>query len=338
MKRVFIDGSAGTTGLRIRERLANRKEIELVILPEEKRKDPLARRDALNGADIAFLCLPDAAATEAVALVENPGTAIIDTSTAHRTAQGWVYGFAELPGQRPRIAASKRIANPGCHASGFIALIAPLTHAGLLNKDALLCCTSLTGYSGGGKKMIAEYEADGRSPLLDAPRQYGLTQQHKHLKEMAAVCGLTHAPAFMPIVGDFYSGMEVSIPLFADQLNGNIDDVKAAYRAAYAGPVVNYAEAADEGVKITCDFVCRIYSKSPVFYVDDGAFIVLLQGLDYANRDEKLLDFSVRSKRHNMRNEEPWKKINVLVGMSTFRPDVDQSAEIVLRRAKDRLK
>ena len=247
MKRVFIDGSAGTTGLRIRERLANRKEIELVILPEEKRKDPLARRDALNGADIAFLCLPDAAAIEAVALVENPETAIIDTSTAHRTAEGWVYGFAELPGQRPRIAASKRIANPGCHASGFIALIAPLTHAGLLNKDALLCCTSLTGYSGGGKKMIAEYEADGRSPLLDAPRQYGLTQQHKHLKEMAAVCGLTHAPAFMPIVGDFYSGMEVSIPLFADQLNGNIDDVKAAYRATYAGPVVNYAEAADEG-------------------------------------------------------------------------------------------
>ena len=247
MKRVFIDGSAGTTGLRIRERLANRKEIELVILPEEKRKDPLARRDALKGADIAFLCLPDAAATEAVALVENPETAIIDTSTAHRTAEGWVYGFAELPGQRPRIAASKRIANPGCHASGFIALIAPLVHAGLLSMDALLCCTSLTGYSGGGKKMIAEYEADGRSPLLDAPRQYGLTQQHKHLKEMAAVCGLTHAPAFMPIVGDFYSGMEVSIPLFADQLNGNIDDVKAAYRAAYAGPVVNYAEAADEG-------------------------------------------------------------------------------------------
>ena len=246
MKRVFIDGSAGTTGLRIRERLANRKEIELVILPEEKRKDPLARRDALNGADIAFLCLPDAAATEAVALVENPETAIIDTSTAHRTAEGWVYGFAELPGQRPRIAASKRIANPGCHASGFIALIAPLTHAGLLNKDALLCCTSLTGYSGGGKKMIAEYEADGRSPLLDAPRQYGLTQQHKHLKEMAAICGLAHAPAFMPIVGDFYSGMEVSVPLFADQLNGGIDDVRAAYRKAYAGPVVYCAEGADE--------------------------------------------------------------------------------------------
>ena len=246
MKRVFIDGSAGTTGLRIRERLANRREIELVILPEALRKDPSARRDALNGADIAFLCLPDAAAMEAVALVENPDTAIIDTSTAHRTAEGWVYGFAELPGQRERIAASKRIANPGCHASGFIALIAPLVHAGLMKKDAALCCTSLTGYSGGGKKMIAEYEADDRSPLLDAPRQYGLTQQHKHLKEMVAVCGLEQVPAFMPIVGDFYSGMEVSVPLFAGQLNGSIDDVKAAYRTAYAGPIVNYAEAADE--------------------------------------------------------------------------------------------
>jgi len=246
MKRVFIDGSAGTTGLRIRERLANRPGIELITLPETLRKDLSARRDALNGADIAFLCLPDAAAIEAVALVDNPNTAIIDTSTAHRTAEGWIYGFAELPGQRDRIATSKRIANPGCHASGFIALIAPLVHAGLLNKDAALCCTSLTGYSGGGKKMIAEYEAGDRSPLLDAPRQYGLNQQHKHLKEMAAVCGLTRVPAFMPIVGDFYSGMEVSVPLFADQLDGAIDDVKAAYRAAYDGPVVRFTDAADE--------------------------------------------------------------------------------------------
>lgn len=247
MKRVFIDGSAGTTGLRIRERLAGRREIELIALPEELRKDPSARRDALNGADIAFLCLPDAAAVEAVSLVENPDTAIIDTSTAHRTAPGWVYGFAELAGQRERIAASKRIANPGCHASGFIALIAPLVAAGLLKKDALLACTSLTGYSGGGKKMIAEYEAEGRSPLLDAPRQYGLSQQHKHLPEMAALCGLENAPAFMPIVADFYSGMEVTVPLFAGQLNGSLEDIKAAYRACYAGPVVRYAEDSDEG-------------------------------------------------------------------------------------------
>ena len=247
MKRVFIDGSAGTTGLRIRERLAGRREIELIALPEALRKDPSARRDALNGADIAFLCLPDAAAIEAVALVDNPGTAIIDTSTAHRTAPGWVYGFAELAGQRERIAASKRIANPGCHASGFIALVAPLVAAGLLKKDALLTCTSLTGYSGGGKKMIAEYEAGDRSPLLDAPRQYGLSQQHKHLPEMAALCGLENAPAFMPIVADFYSGMEVTVPLFAGQLNGTIEDVKAAYRACYAGPVVRYVDDNDEG-------------------------------------------------------------------------------------------
>ena len=246
MKKVFIDGSAGTTGLRIDERLSQRQDLEIIRLPEALRKDAEARREALNSADIAFLCLPDAAAVEAVGLIDNPDTAVIDTSTAHRTAEGWVYGFAELAGQRDRIMQSRRIANPGCHASGFIALVAPLVRAGLVAKDARLSCFSLTGYSGGGKKMIAEYEAEGRSPLLDAPRQYGLGQQHKHLKEMSTVCGLTHAPAFMPIVGDFYSGMEVSVPLFADQLNGSIDDVKAAYRAAYEGPVVNFAEAADE--------------------------------------------------------------------------------------------
>jgi len=247
MKRVFIDGSAGTTGLRIRERLAGRAGIELITLPEALRKDASARRDALNVADIAFLCLPDAAAIEAVGLVDNPDTAVIDTSTAHRTAPGWVYGFAELDGQRQRIAASKRIANPGCHASGFIALIAPLVKAGLLAADAPLACTSLTGYSGGGKKMIAQYEAQDRDPLLDAPRQYGLTQQHKHLKEMTAICGLERSPAFMPIVADFYSGMEVTVPLFAGQLSGGVDDVKTVYRACYAGPVVRFEEAADEG-------------------------------------------------------------------------------------------
>ena len=237
MKRVFIDGSAGTTGLRIRERLSARRDIELIALPEALRKDPSARRDALNRADIAFLCLPDAAAVEAVALVENPDTAIIDTSTAHRTAQGWVYGFAELPGQREKIAASKRIANPGCHASGFVALIAPLTHAGLLKPDSLLCCTSLTGYSGGGKKMIAEYEGEGRDPLLDAPRQYGLSQSHKHLPEMAALCHLTRAPAFMPIVADYYAGMLVSVPFATSQLKGisSLAQLHECYADHYAG-------------------------------------------------------------------------------------------------------
>ena len=241
--KVFIDGSAGTTGLRIRERLEARADIALITLSEAVRKDPAARRAALNEADIAFLCLPDAAAAEAVGMIENPDTAVIDTSTAHRTAAGWTYGMAELAGQREKIASSKRVANPGCHASGFIALIAPLVKAGLVSADARLGCFSLTGYSGGGKKMIAEYEAPDRSPLLSAPRQYGLGQQHKHLREMAHVCGLSNLPGFSPIVADFYSGMEVSVQLF----DTDVEAVKAAYRAAYPGPVIRYAEGTDEG-------------------------------------------------------------------------------------------
>ena len=242
MTKVFIDGSAGTTGLRIRERLSARKDIELITLSEDVRKDVDARREALNAADIAFLCLPDQAASEAASLIDNPHTAVIDTSTAHRTSAGWVYGMPELHGQRAGIAASKRIANPGCHASGFIALIAPLVRAGVVPRDARLSCFSLTGYSGGGKKMIAEYESADRSPLLKAPRQYGLSQQHKHLKEMAVVCGLDNPPGFSPIVADFYSGMEVSVQLF----NTSIDEIKSIYNAVYRGPVIKYAEAADE--------------------------------------------------------------------------------------------
>ena len=187
MTKIFIDGSAGTTGLRIRERLSARKDLSLIILSEEKRKDTEARREALNSADIAFLCLPDAAAIEAVSLVSNPNTAIIDTSTAHRTNPDWTYGFPELSGQRKKIKTSKRIANPGCHASGFVALVEPLVRAGIISKDALLTCTSLTGYSGGGKKMIAEYESEERCPLLDAPRQYGIAQTHKHIPEMVKI-------------------------------------------------------------------------------------------------------------------------------------------------------
>ncbi len=246
MKKIFIDGSAGTTGLRICERLSPRKDIEVIRLTEALRKDPAARRDALNAADIAFLCLPDAAAIEAADMVTNPDTAVIDTSTAHRVAPGWVYGFAELEGQREKLAGSKRIANPGCHASGFIALVAPLVKAGLVGADALLTCFSLTGYSGGGKKMIADYESEGRDALLDAPRQYGLSQRHKHLPEMQALCGLDSAPVFCPIVADYYSGMEVTVPVFAEQLNGGIDDIRAVYRQVYAGPVVRFADAADE--------------------------------------------------------------------------------------------
>ena len=247
MTRVFIDGSAGTTGLRIRERLEARKDIELILLPEELRKAPEARRDALHSADIAFLCLPDDAAREAVALAEGSDCAIIDTSTAHRTAPGWVYGMAELAGQRERIARSKRVANPGCHASGFIALVAPLVAAGVIAKNAKLSCFSLTGYSGGGKKMISQYEDGERDALLDAPRQYGLNQNHKHLREMAAVCGLDFAPVFSPIVADFYSGMEVSVPLFGEWVSGGMARVKEALADAYAGPIIRYVESADEG-------------------------------------------------------------------------------------------
>ena len=247
MIKIFIDGSAGTTGLRIRERLMERQDLELIALPEEKRKDENARRDALNRADVAFLCLPDAAAVEAAAMIENDRTAVIDTSTAHRTAPGWVYGFPEVNGLREKICQSKRIANPGCHASGFIALVAPLVRAGLVDASAQLSCFSLTGYSGGGKKMIAEYEGADRNPLLDAPRQYGLTQRHKHLPEMAAVTGLNEPPCFCPIVADFYSGMEVSVPLFASQLKGTPAQIREIYREAYSGPVVRFVESPDEG-------------------------------------------------------------------------------------------
>ncbi len=247
MKKVFIDGSAGTTGLRIRERLSARKDIELVTLPEELRKDTSARRDALNAADIAFLCLPDAAAVEAVSLVENPATAIIDTSTAHRVAPGWEYGFPELSGRRERIRASRRIANPGCHASGFIALVEPLVRGGLLRSSTALSCFSLTGYSGGGKKMIAEYEAPERSPLLAAPRQYGLSQSHKHLPEMKAICGLDVAPAFIPVVAPFYSGMEVTVPVFRADLGATPDEIRAYYRSYYADGLVRVDEGDGEG-------------------------------------------------------------------------------------------
>ena len=241
MTKVFIDGSAGTTGLRIRERLADRRDIELITLSEERRKDLSARSDALNSADVAFLCLPDAAAKEAVSLIES-GVAVSDTSTAHRTAEGWTYGFPELTGQREKIAASRRVANPGCHASGFIVLVEPLVRAGLLDPSAALTCFSLTGYSGGGKSMIADYESPDRPEALSSPRQYGLTQSHKHLPEMAKICGLSTAPVFCPIVADFYSGMEVTVPVFAGDVRGTADDIRAVYAERYRGPVVTAAE------------------------------------------------------------------------------------------------
>lgn len=247
MTKVFIDGGAGTTGLRINERLSGRKDIELIILPEETRKDISARKEVLNSSDIAILCLPDDAAIEAVSLIENSTTAVIDTSTAHRTNPGWDYGFPEIGNRRDKIKNSKRIANPGCHASGFIALCEPLVTAGIFSKDAHLSCFSLTGYSGGGKKMIAEYAETERSILLDSPRAYGIAQKHKHLPEMSVITGIGTKPVFLPVVGDFYSGMEVTVPLFEADIKGNIEDIKDIYRDYYkCERLVHFDENADE--------------------------------------------------------------------------------------------
>lgn len=249
-KKIFIDGKAGTTGLRIFERLENFEGIEIITLSEEKRKDIVARKEALNSADIAFLCLPDDAARESVSLIENDNTVVIDTSTAHRTDEAFAYGFPELSEKhREKIENSKRIAVPGCHASGFIALVYPLIEKGILSADENLSCFSLTGYSGGGKKMIAEYEDAEREELLDAPRQYGLTQQHKHLKEMKAISKINNAPAFCPVVAPFYSGMEVTVPIFKSMLKDGttLEDIKIIYKEKYQGPIVNFCENNDEG-------------------------------------------------------------------------------------------
>jgi len=247
-KKVFIDGKAGTTGLRIYERLEKFDGIELISLSDEKRKDPECRKEALNNADIAFLCLPDDAARESVSLIENENTVVIDTSTARRTLDDWAYGFPELSAaHREKVKASKRIAVPGCHASGFISLVYPLVEAGALEGTENISCFSLTGYSGGGKKMIAEYEEEP-DILLEAPRQYGLTQNHKHLKEMVKISGLTNAPVFCPIVSSFYSGMQVTVPVFKSDLkNGfDIEKIKDIYKNKYNGPLVKFEDNLNE--------------------------------------------------------------------------------------------
>ena len=249
MTKVFIDGSAGTAGLRIRSRLEGRSDLEVTVLEGEARKDKEKRREMLNSCELAVLCLPDAASRESVAMIENPAVRVVDTSTAHRVAPGWAYGFPELSAERREaIISGKRVASPGCHAGGFIVLVQPLIEAGILPAGALLSCHSLTGYSGGGKGMIAEYEAAERPAAFASPREYGLSQSHKHLPEMAGVSGLENYPVFCPIVADFYSGMLVTVPLFAGQLNPGytLADVKACYAAKFTGPVVRYAEAMDE--------------------------------------------------------------------------------------------
>lgn len=275
MTKVFIDGSAGTTGLRIYERLGERKDIELIILTEDKRKDLKAREEALNCADIAFLCLPDDAAREAVMLIKNDRTVVIDTSTAHRTADGWTYGFPELTGQRDRIARSTRIANPGCHASGFISLIKPLTENGIIPESAILSAFSLTGYSGGGKKMIADYETEENKEKLLAPRSYGISQSHKHLPEMSKICGLEKLPLFTPVVSSYYSGMEVVITLAREQINGTAQDIKNIFKAYYTGNFIKYRENADEsGFLSAADFSGRDDMEISVFGNDDRIMLV----------------------------------------------------------------
>ena len=236
--KIYIDGQEGTTGLRIFERFAGRDDIEILTIDPALRKDTDERKKLINASDITFLCLPDAAAKEAVSLVENENVRIIDASTAHRVNPDWAYGFAELSSaHREKIAAGKRIANPGCHATGFISLVYPLVAAGILPKETVTSCFSLTGYSGGGKKMIAQYGDENRDVALDSPRVYGLTHSHKHLPEMKTVCGLDAAPLFSPIVADYYAGMLVSVPFAAGQLKGisSLAQLHECYADHYAG-------------------------------------------------------------------------------------------------------
>jgi N-acetyl-gamma-glutamyl-phosphate reductase len=235
---VFVDGQEGTTGLRIHEVLSRRSDVELLRIEPERRKDAAERARLLNAADVAFLCLPDAAARESAALVTNPRTCVIDASTAHRTAPGWVYGLPELaPGQREALRLGKRIANPGCHATAFIVLLRPLVDAGLVPRECAVSATSITGYSGGGKKMIEQYQATPMEPALTSPRPYALGLAHKHLPEMQAHTGLVVPPLFVPVVGPFYQGLAVSVPLHLSQLarGATPDRVHEVLAHRYAG-------------------------------------------------------------------------------------------------------
>jgi N-acetyl-gamma-glutamyl-phosphate reductase len=234
IKTVFVDGQHGTTGLRIRERLQGRQDIKILEIPEEKRKDPRAKAKYINDADIVFLCLPDNAARESVAMVGSPSVCIIDGSTAHRVAEGWVYGFPELKGQRDLIKTSQRITVPGCHATGFIALLYPLVAAGIVGPDYPVTCHAVAGYSGGGRAMIADYENRNAPDYIRLPRPYSLALEHKHLPEMTRIVGLARPPVFSPVVFDAYNGEIVSIPLASTHLEkylsaGDIREVLAAY-------------------------------------------------------------------------------------------------------------
>ena len=244
--KVYIDGKEGTTGLQIYDRLAAREDIELLLIGEERRKDPAERKKFLNAADLVFLCLPDTAAAEAVGLIENGRTRVIDCSTAHRTAEGWTYGFPELSGQREAIRTAARVANPGCYATGFLSLVRPLVVRGALSPMARLACHALSGYTGAGKKAIAQYTDPDRDRELESPRHYAVTLAHKHLPEMAAMAGLDRPPLFTPMICDYPQGMVVTVPLWAEELEGpwSIERLRALYEDYYAGsPVVTLRPA-----------------------------------------------------------------------------------------------
>ena len=251
-KKIFIDGKAGTTGLQLKSKLVNHPYIELIEIEESKRKDTAERQRLMNESDVVFLCLPDAAATEAVKLITNPDTVVIDASTAHRTAEGWTYGFPELSGEHyEKVKNAKRIANPGCHATGFISIVYPLISGGIMADGYPVTCHSITGYSGGGNKMIADYESAGRPKDFDSPRQYALTQMHKHLPEMKAVTGLSDYPVFNPIVSDYYNGMAVSVPLFTKLLDKKVtaDELYDFYKAFYKDSIfISVHRSAESGM------------------------------------------------------------------------------------------
>jgi len=243
MTRLFIDGAAGTTGIQIRERLDGRSEFQLITLSDDQRKDDAARADAINAADIVILCLPDDAAKQSVAMIANDRTRVIDASTAHRTASGWVYGLPEISG-REAVAGARFVSNPGCYSTGFIALVAPLVASGAIPADALLACNAVSGYSGGGKAMIADYE--GASGAPSAWSTYALTLGHKHVPEMQARCGLTHRPIFAPAVVPLYSGMVVEVPMHSAFLRAGETAASLRRQLAdhYAGsPIISVAQS-----------------------------------------------------------------------------------------------
>lgn len=285
--KIFIDGQAGTTGLRIHERLANRSDLELITLPEERRKDPKARQAAIQESDITFLCLPDAAAREAVALAGNADVRIIDASTAHRTNPDWAYGFPELsPVHREKIRLSKRVAVPGCYASGFASLVYPMVQSGILPKDYPVQCFAMSGYSGGGKSMIAEIESPERAPELYSPRFYGLANNHKHLPEMQKISGLEKKPMFTPIVDDYYNGMLVCVPIQAAIIGKafSIQKVHEMFAQHYDGSNFVHVMAlgtAEEmtKTKLSCNDL-RDTNQMEIFIFGDDSQMLLCSRLD----------------------------------------------------------